>query len=189
MRRLRERLGHGEAGLTLIEMLVAAGIGIIVLGATSSMLISSVRTQPKISERAEDVSTARWVMERMTREIRNGIAVKAAAPSTVSFTARVRHASCGSNAPLPASSSAIECKVTYSCGGGACTRSEAAPSSPGTGTPVRIFTGINNEKAFNYTPDENPTFIGITLRFPNPDGGGNFTVSDGATLRGTQPFG
>jgi len=35
---------------------------------------SAVKSQPQISEKSQAVSTARWVMERMTREIRNGIA-------------------------------------------------------------------------------------------------------------------
>jgi Tfp pilus assembly protein PilW len=177
--------------MTLIELLIAASIGVVILGATSSMLISAVRTQPKISERAEDASTGRWILERMTREIRNGISVQAgSSASTVIFTARVRHASCGSATGLSANSTSIECKVTYSCSATACTRSETTPASAGTGTPVTMFTGINSEKVFSYSPEvKDAEFVGVTLRFPNPDGGGNFTISDGATLRGGDPFG
>lgn len=190
-RRIRARLGAGEAGLTLVEMLVAAMVGIVVLGATSSMLISTVRTQPKVSDRAQDASTARWVLERMTREIRNGVAVQEGSTvSTLVFTAQVRHASCGSSAALPASSSSIECKVTYSCSSTQCTRSETTPTAVGNGTPTPIFTGIDSEKVFSYSPDvESATFVGVTLRFPDPDDGGKFTISDGATLRGADPFG
>lgn len=191
MRRLRERLGASEAGLTLVEMLIAAMVGIVVLGATSSMLISTVRTQPKISDRAQDASTARWVLERMTREIRNGVAVQeGSSVSTLIFTAHVRSTSCGSSAILPASSPSIECKVTYACDSTKCTRAEAAPAAAGSGTPVTIFEGINSEKVFSYTPEiKGASFVGVTLRFPDPDGGSNFTISDGATLRGSDPFG
>ena len=191
MRRLWRRLSEGEAGLTLIEMLVAASIGIVVLGATSTMLVSVVRTQPKISDRAEDASTGRWVLERMTREIRNGVTVQpGSSVSTLVFTAQVRHPSCGSSATLPASSASIECKVTYSCSSSACSRSETTSGAAGTGTPVTVFTGINSEKVFSYSPQvTDAEFVGVTLRFPNPDGGGNFTISDGATLRGGDPFG
>jgi Tfp pilus assembly protein PilW len=187
----KDRLGGSEVGLTLIEMLVAAAIGVVVLGATSTMLISAVRSQPKISERAEAASTARWVLERMTREIRNGIAVQSGSSvSTLIFTAHVRSTACGSSTTLPATSSAIECKVTYSCNTTQCTRSETTPAGAGSGTPVTIFTGINSDKVFSYSPGiERASFVGVTLRFPNPDGGGNFTISDGATLRGADPFG
>ncbi len=192
MRRwLKDRLGGSEVGLTLVEMLVAAAVGVLVLGAASMMLISVVRTQPKISDRAEDASTARWVMERMTREIRNGIAVQpGSSVSTLVFTALVRSGSCGGSTALAASSSAIECKVTYSCNTTQCSRSETTPAATGSGTPVTIFTGTSSDKVFSYSPGiEGASFVGVTLRFPNPDGGGNFTISDGATLRGADPFG
>jgi Tfp pilus assembly protein PilW len=190
-RRIRSRLGPSEAGLTLVEMLVAAMVGIVVLGATSSMLISTVRTQPKISDRAQDASTARWVLERMTREIRNGVTVQeGSSVSTLIFTAQVRHSICGGTALLPASSSSIECKVTYSCGGGQCSRAETAPTAVGSGTPVPIFKGVDSEKVFSYSPEiQGADFVAVTLRFPDPDGGGHFTISDGATLRGADPFG
>jgi type II secretory pathway pseudopilin PulG len=190
-RSIKDRLGGSEAGFTLVEMLIAAAIGIVVLGATSTMLVSAVRTQPKISNRAENASTSRWVLERMTREIRNGIAVKpGSSVSTLVFTAHVRSSACGAGTALPASSSSIECKVTYSCNTTSCTRSETTPAATGSGTPVTIFTGIDSEKVFSYTPSiERASFVGVTLRFPNPDGGGDFTISDGATLRGADPFG
>jgi len=191
VRGLWRRLSGDQRGMTLIELLIAASIGVVVLGATSSMLISVVRTQPKISERAEDASTGRWILERMTREIRNGIAVQTgSSASTVIFTAHVRHSSCGATTAPPAGSSSIECKVTYSCSATACTRSETTPASAGAGTPVTMFTGTNSEKVFSYSPEaKDAEFVGVTLRFPNPDGGGNFTISDGATLRGGDPFG
>ncbi|HET8956511.1 MAG TPA: hypothetical protein VFN18_12710 [Solirubrobacterales bacterium] len=191
MKRVARRLRREETGLTLIELLVAASIGIVVLGATSTMLISVVRTQPKISDRAQVASTGRWVLERMTREIRNGVNVRSGSSvSKLIFTAQVRHSSCGSSTELPPANPSLECKVTYSCSSTACTRSETTPGAVGSGTPVTVFTGINSEKVFSYSPEvSDAEFVGVTLRFPNPDGGGNFTISDGATLRGGDPFG
>ena len=99
-RALRSRLGahDGEAGLTLIEMFVAAAMSIVIVGAATAMLISAVQQQPELSKRAQNISTARCQLERLTREIRNGISVTAGktTPSEVSFVARVRRASCGS---------------------------------------------------------------------------------------------
>ncbi len=188
-RRLRRRLGgHPERGLTLVELLVAAAISVIIVGAATTMLISAVKTQPKISQRAQDVSKARYVLERMTREIRNGLAVDQASSSAVSFRTRVRRTSCGGGVP-PASSSAIVCQVTYTCDVDSCARIEAAPGVF-TGTATTIFTGTNSDNVFNFSPGtEAPSFVGVTLRFPNPDGGGSLTISDGANLRNTSVFG
>jgi Tfp pilus assembly protein PilW len=185
------RLRRGEVGLTLVELLVAAAMSVIVVGAATSMLISVVRQQPEISERSQNVSTARWVLERMTREIRNGITVipTESSSSTLAFEAYVRNAACGGTTSLGASESSRVCKVTYSCSTTGCTRAEAEVGG-GTGTPVSLFTGIDDSKVFSYSPDrETATFVSVTLRIPNPAGDGHLTISDGATLRGGNPFG
>jgi Tfp pilus assembly protein PilW len=200
--RLRRRLaaGGGEAGLTLVELLVAAAMSVVVVGAAGSMLISAVRDQPKISKRAQNISSARWVLARMTREIRNGIEVNSgtATAATVSFKTYVRRSSCGGGVSNEASAPAIPCQVTYSCTTTACSRIEAAPgveaSPPGSASTV--FEGIDDPAVFCYVPsseadpstcgalgEETPTYIGVTLHIPNPDGGGDLTVSDGASLR------
>jgi Tfp pilus assembly protein PilW len=188
MRRLLEaRLGggRGESGLTLVELLVASAMGIALLGGIGSMLISSMRSQPDVSKRAEAISTARWVMERLTREIRNGVAVDEAEGNQVSFRTYLRRSTCGGAAILAANSPAKECQVTYSCSTTICTRAETPPEVAPTGTPTTIVTGMNNSgDVFSFSPSEtSPTFIGITLRFPNPSGPAGLTVSDGASLR------
>jgi type II secretory pathway pseudopilin PulG len=182
LRRLR---GDGQAGLTLIEMLVAAAMSVVIVGAAMTMLISAVKTQPELSQRSQDISTARFVLERMTREIRNGIAVDSASGSSVSFRTYVRHTACGASSTLSAGSSAILCQVTYTCTATSCSRVEANPGIY-TGTAKPIFSGIDSDKVFNFSPDvEEPSFVGVTLRFPNPEGNGHLTVSDGANLRST----
>lgn len=189
MRRRLRILRREEAGLTLAELLIAATMSVILVGAATSMLISAVRTQPQISGRAQDVSTARWVLERMTREIRNGIAVDKATATEVSFRAYVRHTACGSTTASSPEAAAIVCQITYACAATACSRTEAAPGVY-TGTARQIFEGIEDPEAFTYSPTASEaTFVGATLRFPNPDGGGSFTISDGASLRGGDPFG
>ena len=187
MRRLRGRLavGDGEAGLTLIELLVAAAISVVLVGAASSMLISAVRTQPKLSKRAQNISTARWVLERMTREIRNGIVVYEATGSKVSFKTQVRRTECGAGVQEEASKPAIQCRVTYSCTTAtSCTRTETAPEAETGGTATTIVSGLDSSSVFSYSPDaEEPTYIGVTLHIANPEGAGDLVVSDGAGLR------
>lgn len=178
-------MGDGEAGLTLIELLVAAAISVVLVGAASSMLISAVQTQPKLSKRAQNISTARWVLERMTREIRNGIVVYEATGSKVSFKTQVRRTACGAGVEEEADKPAIQCRVTYSCATAtSCTRTETAPEVETGGTATTIVSGLDNSNVFNYSPDaEEPTYIGVTLHIPNPEGSGDLVVSDGAGLR------
>ena len=188
MSRLRSRLaGHErEAGLTLVELLVAAAMSAILVGAACTMLISAVREQPKLSEKSQEITTARYVLERMTREIRNGVVVYSATGSRVEFKTRVRHKTCGGSAQESAGVAAIECRVTYSCTTTACTRTETAPEVPGaSGTPVPLIGNLDNSNVFNYepSPPSTPTYVGITLHIENPEGQGELTVTDGAGLR------
>jgi len=192
MKLLRRRLAIGdrEAGMTLIELLVASMMSVILVGAVGSMLISAVRKQPDLSERSEAVSTARWVLERMTREIRNGTAVKAASSSQVAFVASVRREACGGGVEDEADKPSISCRVTYTCTT-TCSRAETAPETPATAPGTMLVSGLGGGKAFNWSCDpgdpcekaDEVSYVGVTLRIPNPSGDGNLTVSDGATLR------
>jgi len=198
---LRQRLSahDPEAGLTLMELLVAAAMSVVLVGAAGSMLISAVQTQPQVSERAQNISTARYQLDRMTHEIRNGIRIDSTkkTASQVSFVARVRRTTCGGSAPTSTTPGTIKCQITYTCSTTACTRVEANegvytnPAATST-----IITGINSSSVFCYVPSTNadptvcgtaatasPTYIGVNLRVPNPSGPSALTISDGASLR------
>jgi type II secretory pathway pseudopilin PulG len=201
MSRLRARLrtSGSESGMTLVELLVASAMGVVVLSALGTMVLGAMRAQPEASKRAQNISTARWVLERLTREIRNGIAVDKATASSVSFRTYVRHNPCGSTSTLSSESPAIPCEVTYTCTTTSCSRIEAAPEVY-VGTPRTIFSGINSSEVFCYVPSTNPdsascgpatedvnstTHIGVTFHIPNPSGSAGVTISDGASLRNT----
>jgi len=174
---------RGEAGITLVELLVASAMGVVLMGAVGSLVVSAMRDQPRISEQAQTISTARWVLERLTREIRDGIKVDNATPSSVSFETYVRHTTCGGTTPLAGTSPSIRCEVTYTCTPTSCSRIEAAPGVR-TGTATLIFEGINSENVFSYSPSVvAATYIKVTLQMPNPSGPAALTVSDGASLR------
>jgi type II secretory pathway pseudopilin PulG len=200
MRRLlasRLRALDPEAGMTLIELLVATIMGLIVVGGATAMLISAVRDQPKQQKQAENISTARYELERMTREIRNGVSVTASASNSVSFVGQVRRTSCGGSVPANSSAPAIHCQILYSCSTTSCTRTEREVGATSGGVTTTIVTGIDSAEVFCFVPStnadptecgaaqtgESPTFVGITLRVPNPSGPGSLTVSDGASLR------
>ena len=128
-------------------------MGVVLLGALGSMLISAMRSQPEMSKRAQNISTARWVLERMTREIRNGIAVDEATAAKVSFRTYVRRTTCGGGAP-PAQRLAGDrmpghlrlhdhrpARAREAAG----RRLHAAP-------PTTLFSGIDNSNVFCYVP-------------------------------------
>ncbi|HEX7278066.1 MAG TPA: prepilin-type N-terminal cleavage/methylation domain-containing protein [Solirubrobacterales bacterium] len=197
-RRTLVRLRRDEGGLTLVELLVAAMLSVILLAAVSSMVISSMKTQPKISERNQDVSTARFALERMTREIRNGLGgILETSPSKVSFLTYVRRTACGGGVATSSTTPAIKCQVTYQCTTTACSRIESAAGSM-TGTPRTVLTGLNSSQVFCYVPSTatdpltcgtakskaETTYIGIVLQMPNPTGSATaLNISDGASLR------
>lgn len=186
-----------ESGMTLIEMLVAAMMSVIIVGASCAMLISAVRDQPGLSKKAQNVTTARFQLERMVREIRSGVVVESASPSQVTMKARLRRVSCGGAVQTNPSAEPIECEVTYSCSGSSCTRTEATPGGGPAGTATIALSGIGSPEVFCFAPSdevdptlcgptENPekaTYVGVNLQVPNPEGPGLLTISDGATLR------
>jgi type II secretory pathway pseudopilin PulG len=179
----RLRRVRGDSGFTLIELLVASMMGVVVMGAVASLVISAVRDQPKISKEAQNITTARWVLERLTHELRNGIAVKEATASKVSFEGYVRHTTCGGTTQLPTTTPSIKCRITYSCTTTACSRTESAVGTS-AGTPREIFSGIDSDQVFTYAPSASEaTYVKVTLRLPDPSGSGSLTVSSGASLR------
>jgi prepilin-type N-terminal cleavage/methylation domain-containing protein len=185
-RALNTRLdrGRSEAGFSLIELLVASAMSVVLLGAVGSMVISAMRSQPDLSKKSQNISTARWVLERLTREIRNGIKVDSATPSSVAFQTYVRHTTCGATTSLASTLPSIRCEVTYTCTVTSCTRKETAPEVLSGGTPITIFSGIDDENVFSYSPSAAaPTYVGIRLHIPNPSGPSALTVSDGASMR------
>ncbi len=203
MRRFaRERLrARGpEAGLTLIEMLVAMTMSVVIVGAGTAMLISAVKDQPALSRKAQNVTTARWQLERIVREVRNGVSVETATPSEVAFLASVRRADCGGEVLADPTAEAIKCRIVYRCSATSCTRTESSPDGTVTGTATTALSGVGNpESLFCFVPsseadpvecgpaqaEKDPTYIGVNLEVPNPEGPGLLTISDGATLRTT----
>lgn len=185
MKRLRQLPSPGdESGLTLAELLVAMTLGVVVLGGVMILLIGAMRSQPRLEKQSTNIQTARFVLERLTREIREGIVVDKATASSISFQTYVRHTTCGGSSMSASTVAATRCEVTYSCSGTSCTRTEAAPLTY-TGTAVTIFSGLNNSASvFTYKPSSTlPTYVEVTLRLPDPSGTGSLTVSDGASLR------
>ena len=180
----RLRRHDREGGFTLVELLVASTMGVVVMGAVASLVIGTVRQQPKISKETQNVSSARWMLERLTHELRNGIAVKEGTASKISFEGYVRHGTCGGTTALASNSVAIKCRITYECTTTACTRKETSPATT-IGVAKPVFSGLTSNQIFTYVPSAaNATYVKATLKLPDPTSGGSpLVISSGASLR------
>jgi hypothetical protein len=204
MKPLQRRLSLGdESGLTLIEMLVAALMSVIIVGAACAMLISAVKSQPGLSRKGENVTTARYQLERVVREIRDSVKVEKATPTEVELLTRTQKTVCGGITKASPNVQRPQCRVTYRCSATACTRSEATEGGVKVGATAVALTGIESASVFCFVPsietdpskcgaprtgEGPPTYVGVNLQVKNPEGPGILTISDGATLR-TETFG
>jgi type II secretory pathway pseudopilin PulG len=178
------RLIASQSGFTLVELLFSSMLGLIVIAAGVTVFTATIRSQPGQTQRGVSIQTARNAMERMTREIRQGSTVYASTSTQLSLLTLVHSASCGG----ASADTAIQCKVTYSCSSGSCTRVEAPPP-PGTGSGPAVTTvsGLSASDVFRYTSACNatstsgsPGYICVTLTFQGPNGNNAITVQDGA---------
>jgi Tfp pilus assembly protein PilW len=167
----------------MVELIVAAGISLAVLGMTVPFLTSSMRNEPEVSGEALNIGKGRVAMERVLRDLRQGIEITTATATQLSLETYSRHATCGASAKLAAGAAPIVCQVTYTCSAGTCSRVEANPGIT-TGTQVRLVEGLASSNVFTYSPPSG-TALNASVRFviPDPDGAGNLTLEDGASLR------
>ncbi|MDO8425626.1 MAG: prepilin-type N-terminal cleavage/methylation domain-containing protein [bacterium] len=63
---------HVRAGFTLMEMLVAIAVFSITIGVTSDLFLTATRQQRRTTVRSALESDARFVLETITREVREG---------------------------------------------------------------------------------------------------------------------
>jgi Tfp pilus assembly protein PilW len=175
-----------EAGFTLVESLMAMIVGLMVVGVGVTVLTTAGRTQPAQAKRGAAIQQSRNTMERLTREIRQGSTVYPSTASQLSLLTYVPHASCGSTAI----GSAIQCKVTYTCTAGNCTRVEQPPpgNAGSAGAPVRVASGLSASDIFRYgsscsatSTSGLPGYVCVTLTYPAGNGDDALTLQDGAT--------
>jgi prepilin-type N-terminal cleavage/methylation domain-containing protein len=170
-----------ERGFTLPELLVATLLGLLVVGAAVTAFTGAIQSQPRINSQAAAIQRARTTMEQLTRELRQGSSVPSASSSQLSIVTYVHSATCGGGA----SSTSISCRVTYSCSGTTCTRTEANPDGTSPGPAVQVVSGLASSNVFTYTAPTSTAaaYVGVTLAFPAKDGTDAITLSDGAALR------
>jgi Tfp pilus assembly protein PilW len=177
--RPRHRAGD-DRGVTLVELMVAISMLMIVLAAAVPVLISSVRNEPRLRDRAGKIQEARTLVERLGRDLRSGYFVDSSTSSTLAVRTYLHQATCSGNPSLTAT--AILCRVTYSCASGACTRLVANPDGSSPGSSRIMVSGLSNSAIFSYTGS--PTkYVGVSIAFPAKGGDDAVTLTDGFGLR------
>jgi type II secretory pathway component PulJ len=174
-------LRSDAAGFTLPELLIATVLALIVIGGAVMAVTASMNSQPRISSQATGIQQARTTMERITRELRQGSTVPSASPSQLSIVTYVNSATCGGSS----AAAGIQCRVTYSCASGVCTRREAKPDGSAPGPAVQVVSGLSSNNVFTYTPPTAtaPAYVGVTLALPPQGANQGITLTDGAALR------
>jgi type II secretory pathway pseudopilin PulG len=179
---------QGERAFTLVELMVAIALLIAVLAIAMPVLVQALRTEPKISSRAAKIGEARVLADRVTRELRQGGVVFTATSTTITFRTYVRRTTCGGNVVSAADVPATRCRVTYSCAGGICTRTEQNDGGTAGGSPVRMVEGLLSNAVFSYYPSAaDPGYVTVRFALPAEDGEDAITVEDGADLRNASP--
>lgn len=166
--------------MTLVELLVATMMFLGLLAAVAPVFTTVINEQPKVSRGAARIAQAQALMERMGREIRQAYAVDSAAASQLVFRTYTRHATCGGTGVTAAEATTTQCRVTYACSGGTCTRTEQNADGTGSASPVQAVTGLIDNDVFTYTPSStSPQFVEVTLAMPGRSAG-----EDAITLQG-----
>jgi prepilin-type N-terminal cleavage/methylation domain-containing protein len=173
-------LRREERGFTLIELLVATSMGLVVIGAALTMFVGAIHSQPRDTSKVASMQEARTTVDRITRELRQGLeVVPTPSSSKLAIVTYVKAATCGG----VAASTSIPCRVTYTCAGTTCTRVVAQPSGSAPGPAVQVARGLASPNVFSYSPSTtDPSYVGVSFAFSNSSGQ-PFTLGDGVTLR------
>ena len=187
MKRVRARLARlreSESGFTLVELLFSSMLGLMLIATSVTVFTAVTSSQPGAAARGVTIQEARNVMERITREVRQGSTVYASTSSQLSLLTMVHSATCGG----PFANTAMQCKVTYTCTSGTCTRTVVPPPpATGSGSTSTVVTGLSSSSIFSYTPtcgatstSGSPGYVCVNLAFPGDNGDDALTVQDGA---------
>lgn len=181
--RLGVRRVGDESGFTLPELLIAAAMGLVVAAAGMTMVMVAVKSQPRISERAAQIQQGRTMLERLSRELRQGDDVTNATANALRVHTFVDGSDCGG-----VQGTAVPCWVDYACSADSCTRTVEGD------TAEIVVSGITAPEIFCYAPWDgqsscgaatgtDPAYVALRLSFPADDGGESVTLDNGISLR------
>ncbi len=175
---------QGDAGFTLPELLIATASFLVLMVAAMTVMVTSLRSEPRASERNAEIQQARVLMDRITRELRQGATVLIATVGHLELITYVSSETCGGVATATARS----CRVTYDCAEGTCTRVESDSDGTTAGAATVETSGLSADPVFSYLPSAaSARYVGVTFEFPARDGDDSITLTDGVTLRNPAP--
>ena len=187
--RAAARALRGQAGYSLVELLVASMMALMLIAVGSTVMIAVNRSQPGQSDRGTKILNARTTMERLTRELRQGATIYTATANQLSFLTYVHSTCTGAS-----SSVTTQCKVTYTCTAGSCTRTVGVPPPSTTSGPARtVVSGLSSSNVFGYgtgcssSGSSSSGYVCATLTFPSQNGDDAITLQDGAALVNPPP--
>ncbi len=165
--------------MTLIELLVAATVGLLVAGAALTLLDTMARIAPKDQERAHAIREAQVGLDRMTRELRQAQSVNGATATLMDIDVTI---------------GVVTRRVIYDCAKPRCMRREGLPGAepPGGGEVVidRVLNGTRGHPVFAYSPSGvlPPNHVEVSIAVPaagdRKDGHAHRVVlADGLALR------
>ncbi len=122
--------GRSEDGFTLIELLVTMTVSLTILAAVLSVWSGAAANEKRNAERYDSLDVARTALERMTREVREAVAVTGVTDRAVTLKLWKRDLA-------GASPSALHV-ITYDCGAAGavassyrCVRTDTTAATPG----------------------------------------------------------
>ncbi len=173
---------HQEHGFTLIELIIAAAIMVVLVGVAVTMLISAMRQQPELTDRANQIGDARNALERISVDLRQGEEV--ADPSPLGMTL-------DTYCDLAGSTEATPCSVVYECATESGAVTYACTRAVNGGAPTLVVGGLANPNVFCYESaattscadsTADPTYVGVTIEFPTARDAGRTVLEGGAAL-------
>lgn len=165
-------------GFTLVELLIAATTGLVVVGAAVTIFVSSIRSEPRTSSKVAAIQQGRTAMERITRELRQGVVVQTQTAAQLGIVTYVGDATCGGDPEAP-------CLVTYTCTtAGDCSRVVSETDGTSPGSSVQVVDGLSDDSVFTYsTSGGELSYVGVRLSFATYGGAGPVVLRDGVALR------
>jgi hypothetical protein len=86
IRAMRARLG-GEGGFSLVELLVTASVGMVIVLATGNLLDASGRASAEVQDRVDGLQRGRTAIEAITQRLRSQVCLSASLPAVASGNA------------------------------------------------------------------------------------------------------
>jgi type II secretory pathway pseudopilin PulG len=180
---------RSERGFTLIELLIGMTMTLAIVIAALPIIDGAANSQGRAQTTGLAIGDARAFSELVLEDLRSAEEVTSSPTVTNSITVitGVHNTACGSGT-LASDNSVRECRVSYVCSAGACTRQERNKDGTGGGNPVTMITGLSNSSAVFFpqtSGDDQVRYVDIEIVLPNKSNQGDDAIrlDDGVALR------